>query len=102
MAILLNARRAQAGEAVVIDRGLPGEELFDRQRVTLARLFKAQKATAHGGNDFSLSADHPAPGIGRRQIRNRQGAAIRADNIFHAWTHHFGHGTLYTNSRPYD
>ena len=30
LAVLLNTRRAQAGEAVLIDRVLPGEEFLDR------------------------------------------------------------------------
>ena len=38
--ILLNARGAQSGEAVLFDRELPGQEFFGRQRVTLAGLFK--------------------------------------------------------------
>src|SRR5258707_15190825 len=31
--VLLDARGAQAGEAVLVDRVLPGEEFFDRQRI---------------------------------------------------------------------
>ncbi|MCY1302737.1 hypothetical protein D9M70_524140 [compost metagenome] len=87
---------------MIVDRGLPGQEFFDREGIAFARLLKAQKATAHGGNNLCLAAYHPAPGIRRRQIRNRQRAAIGADDIFYTWSHHFGHGTLYTNSRPYD
>ena len=40
LAILLNARRAKAGESVPIDRLLPGEKFFNGQRVTLARFFE--------------------------------------------------------------
>jgi hypothetical protein len=34
---LLNARGTQAGEAVLVDRILPGQELLDRERVAAAR-----------------------------------------------------------------
>ena len=39
---MLDARGAQAGEAVAVDGGLPVEEFFDGERVALARLFEAQ------------------------------------------------------------
>src|SRR5690348_15974052 len=57
--ILLDARGAQPGEAVLIDRVLPGEEFFDRQGVARAGLFKRQQATAHSRNDFGLAPDDP-------------------------------------------
>ncbi|EGE58000.1 hypothetical protein RHECNPAF_3500052 [Rhizobium etli CNPAF512] len=96
VAILLNARGAQACEAMAVDRRLPGQELFDRERVTLAGLFQAQQATANSRDNLCLPADHPAPRIRRRKVRDSQGAAIGADDIFHSGTYHFGHWTLYT------
>jgi hypothetical protein len=42
LAVLLNARCAQSGEAVLIDRVLPGQELFDRQGVAAAGFFERQ------------------------------------------------------------
>jgi len=47
--ILSDARRTEAGEAVLVDAMLPGEEFVDRQCVSGAGLFKRQKATAHSG-----------------------------------------------------
>jgi hypothetical protein len=38
--VLLDARGAQAGEAVLVDRILPGEKFLDRQRVTAAGFFE--------------------------------------------------------------
>ena len=80
VAVLLDARGAQAGKAVVVDGGLPGQEFFDRQRITFTGFFEAEKATTHGGDDFGLPANHPAPRVGRRQIGDRQGAAIGTDD----------------------
>ena len=42
LAILLDARGAQAGEAVLVDRILPGEEFLDRQRVAGAGFLERQ------------------------------------------------------------
>jgi hypothetical protein len=40
LAVLLNARRAQAGEAVLVDRVLPGEEFLDRKGIARAGFLK--------------------------------------------------------------
>jgi hypothetical protein len=64
--VLLDTRRAQAGQAVTADRRLPGQELFYGKRVTLTRFFQAQQATAHSRDNLSLAADNPAPCIRRR------------------------------------
>jgi hypothetical protein len=40
LTILLDARRAQSGKTVLVDRVLPGEEFLDGQRVAAARLFE--------------------------------------------------------------
>src|SRR4051812_7670693 len=96
VAVLLDARGAQTGEAMTVDGGLPGKEFFDSERVTLAGFFQAQQATANSRDNLCLPADDPAPRIRRGKIRNRQGAAIGADDIFHSGTYHFGHWTLYT------
>ena len=81
LAILLNAGGAQAGEAVLIDRVLPGKELVDRQRVAAASLFEREQATAHGGDDFGLAANHPALRSRRREISDRQWRTVRPDDI---------------------
>ena len=39
-AILLDARGAQAGQAMLIDRVLPGKKFFDREGVAAAGLFE--------------------------------------------------------------
>jgi hypothetical protein len=71
LAILLNACRAQAGKTMLIDRELPGQKFVDRQRVPAASLFEGEESATHGGNDFSLAANDPAFGPGRRQIGDR-------------------------------
>src|SRR5688500_13290615 len=60
LAILLNARGAQACEPVLVDGILPGEELFDGQRVAAAGFFERQQTAAHGGNNLGLAPDNPA------------------------------------------
>ena len=70
LAILLDAGGAQAGEAVLVDRELPGQEFVDRQRVAAAGLFERKQAAADRGNDFGLAADDPPFGAGRGQVRN--------------------------------
>src|SRR5208283_5120037 len=82
LAVLLNARGAQASKAVLIDGILPGQEFLDRQRIACAGLFQRQQATAHRGDHLSLAADDPAFRRRRRQVRNREGAAIGPDDVF--------------------
>jgi hypothetical protein len=69
--ILLDARGAQTGQAVLIDGKLPGQEFIDRQGVAAAGLLKGEQTTTDGGNNFSLTANNPPFGSGCRQIRNR-------------------------------
>src|SRR3974390_3109157 len=82
LAILLDARRAQPREPVLIDRILPGQEFFDRERVACARFFQRQQAPANGRNDLRLAPDDPAFWGRRRQVRDRQRTAIWPDHIF--------------------
>ena len=97
MAILLDAGGAQTGEAVLIDRELPGEEFIDRQRITAAGFLEREQSAADRGNDFSLTANDPPFGPGRGQVRNRKRAAVRPDDVFHPRAMGFCHGVL-TNS----
>jgi hypothetical protein len=59
LAILLDARRAQARKAMAVDRILPGQKLLNGEGVTAAGFFERQQAATHGGHHFSLAADHP-------------------------------------------
>jgi hypothetical protein len=68
--ILLDTGGPQAGQAMLIDRELPRQELVNRQRVAAARLLKGEQAAANCGNDFGLAADHPPFGSGCGQVRN--------------------------------
>src|SRR5262249_2266055 len=96
-AVLLDARRAQARQAMLVDRALPGEELVDGELVALAGLLNAEQAPAHGGDHLGLAADDPTLGIPRREIRNCQRAPIGPDNVAHPRSHLlFGHDTRYT------
>src|SRR5580704_10931926 len=84
LSILLNARGAQAGKAVAVDRLLPGQEFLDRKGVPGTGLLEAEEAAADGGNHLGFATDHPALGIARRQVRNGQRAAIRSDHVLDA------------------
>jgi hypothetical protein len=59
LAILLNAGGAQAGEAMLVDRELPGEELIDCKGITAAGLFEREQAATDGGDDLGLTANDP-------------------------------------------
>src|SRR4029077_15317191 len=100
LAVLLDARCAQPSEPMLINRGLPGEELFDRQRITGAGFLEGQQAATHSGDDLSLSADDPAFGRWWRHIRNGQRTAIRPDYVFDPRAMGFGH--LYTHKTRLD
>jgi hypothetical protein len=80
--VLLDARGAQAGEAMLVDRVLPGEEFLDRQRVAAAGLLERKEPAAHGGDDLGLAPDDPALGAWCRQIGDGQRAAVRPDDVF--------------------
>lgn len=69
---------------MLLDRGLPRQELFDRQQITAACFFKGQQNTAHRRNHLSLAPDDPTLSAGRRQIGNRQRAAVRPEHVFGA------------------
>src|ERR1043166_7545773 len=84
--ILLDARGAQAGEAVLVDRVLPGEEFLDRERVAAARFLEREQATADRGDDLGLAPDDPALGARCRQVGDRQRASIRPDDVFGPWS----------------
>jgi hypothetical protein len=66
----LGASASQSGDAVAIDRILPGEEFLDGQRVPAARLFKREQPAANGGNYFGLAAGQPALRTRCREVGN--------------------------------
>src|SRR5256885_7910769 len=71
LAVLLDARGAQASKAMLVDGELPGKEFVDGQGVTAAGFLKGKQAAADGSNNLSLTANDPPFGSGRGQIRNR-------------------------------
>jgi hypothetical protein len=97
LAILLDPRGAQAGEAMLIDRELPREEFVDGQRVAAAGFLEGQQSAADCGYDFRLSANDPPFGTGRGKIRDGKGTTVGPDDVFHPRAMGFGHGVL-TNS----
>src|ERR1700759_3931057 len=88
-----------AGQTVLIDGKLPGQEFIDRQGVAAASLLKGEQTTTGGGNNFGLTANNPPFGSGCRQVRNRQRTAIGPDDVFYPRAMGFCHGVL-TNSQP--
>jgi hypothetical protein len=68
LAILLDPGGPQAGQAMLINRKLPGKELVDRQRVPAAGFLEGEQTATNRGNDFGLAANDPPFGAGRGQI----------------------------------
>src|SRR5580692_1217956 len=97
LTVLLNAGRAQAGKAVLVDRVLPGKKFLDRQCVTAACLFKRKKSAADRGDHLRLAADDPTLRSRRRQISDRQRRTVRPDDVFDPRAMGLCHCTL-TNS----
>src|SRR5262245_9049251 len=79
--ILLNARGAQAGEPVLIDRILPGQKFLDGQCVAAASLFERKQAAAHGRHHLGLAPDDPTLGARGGQISDGQRTTVRSDDI---------------------
>jgi hypothetical protein len=71
LAVLLNARGAQTGKAMLVDGELPGQEFVDSQRIAAACFFQRKKTTANSGDNLGLTSDNPTFGTGRWQISNR-------------------------------
>jgi hypothetical protein len=68
--ILLDAGGPQAGQTMLIDGKLPGQEFVDRQRIAAAGFLEGEQAAANRCNDFGLAADNPPFGAGRGQVGN--------------------------------
>src|SRR5262249_8177625 len=100
LAILLNARRAQTSEAMLINRCLPGQELLDGQRVTRTSFLEGQQSATDRCDHLRFSADDPAFGRRRWQVRNSQRTTIWPDYIFDPRAMGFGH--WYTHKTKLD
>jgi hypothetical protein len=61
--VILDLRRPETRHSMPFDLALPVQEFVDRQAVALAGVIKAQKSTAHRGDDLRFSPDHPATGV---------------------------------------
>jgi hypothetical protein len=83
--VLLDARGAQAGEAMLVDGILPGEEFLDGERVAAAGFFQREQAAAHRGHDLGFATDDPTLCARCGQVRDGQRTAVRADDIFRPW-----------------
>src|SRR5262245_41842510 len=89
--ILLDPGGTKPGEAVAIDRVLPGQGFIHRQGVARAGFFQRKQAGTHGGNDFGFAADHPTLRARRGKIRDRQRAAVGPDDVLHPRAMGFAH-----------
>lgn len=68
LAILLDARGAQAGEPVLIDRILPGEKLFDREGPSLASLHDRRLSYGVGRELFATPGSRPKLALARQAV----------------------------------
>ena len=89
LSIVLDLRRPETGQPMPFDLATPDQELVDRQIVALAGVIEAQKSTAHRGDNFRLSPDHPPFGI-----RDGQHTTVGSKDATKPGTVHFGHSTL--------
>ena len=94
LAILLNASGAQTGEAMAVDRVLPGQEFLDRESIAAAGLFKRKEAATHRRNNFRLAANHPALRSRCRQVGDRERTSIGPDDVLHPRAVGLVHATL--------
>lgn len=93
-AVVLDAGGPQAGEAVAVDRLLPGKEFLYCQRVAGTSLLKTEEPAANGSDNLGLPSYDPSLGVARWEIGNRQRTTIWPDYVFNARTHLLGHSTL--------
>src|SRR6516164_3597374 len=84
VAVVLNARCAQARQAVPVDGALPRQKLIDRQFVALAGFLEAEQPAAHGCDDLGLAPNDPTLGILGRQVSDGQRTAVGPDDVAHA------------------
>jgi hypothetical protein len=93
--VLLNARCAQTGEAVLVDRGLARKEFVGCKPITAAGFVKGQQSATHGCNHLGFTSDNPAFRARQRQIGNRQWTAVRIDYVSQFWSkrdrHEYSH-----------
>jgi hypothetical protein len=68
--ILLDPGGPQAGQAMLIDGKLPGQEFVDRQGITAAGFLEGEQAASDRCDDLGLAADDPPFGTGRGQVGN--------------------------------
>jgi hypothetical protein len=68
--ILLDPSGPQAGQTMLIDGKLPGQEFVHRQRVTAAGFLEGEQTATDRCDDFGLAADNPPFGAGRGQVGN--------------------------------
>src|SRR6202008_1161118 len=94
LAVLLDARGAQARKPVLVDRELPGQEFVHGQRVAAAGLLEGEQAAANRSDDFSLAANDPPLGAGRGQVRDGKRTAVGPDDVFYPRAVGLWHGVL--------
>jgi hypothetical protein len=97
--VILNARRAKACKAMLVDGALPGQELVHGELVALTRFLEAEEAPADGGDNLGFTPDNPSLRVPWGKVRDSQGTAIGANHIACARSELLiGHDTRYTLS----
>src|SRR5262249_60076940 len=81
LAILLDTRGAQTGQTMLVDRVLPRQELFNRERVAGAGFLKREETAANRCDHFGLTPNDPALRSRCRQVRYSQRAPIGANHV---------------------
>jgi hypothetical protein len=80
---------AEPRQPEAIDAMLPGCELLGIQRVAATGLFQRQQAATYRRDDFRFALDHPAFGVGRRQISESQTTSVGPNDLADSWMRSF-------------
>jgi len=89
--VILDLRGPETSKPMPFDGALPGHEFVDRQLIAFAGVIEAKKAAPHCSDDLRFSADNPAFGVWRGEVRNGQRTAVGSNHITQAGTERFGH-----------
>lgn len=86
LSILLRTGGSQAAHSADLNRALPTDELFHRDRISCACLVEGQQSAPDCRNDFGLSTDGPAHRLRCGQPVDGELLAERTDDVGGALT----------------
>ena len=95
VAIMLDARGPETGDAVLLDQPLPRNELFDGKRVAPTRVLQADEPGTYARDDNGFAPRDPTLRIRRRKVgfgqRRSASLGLRFQRVSLV---HIGHGSM--------